>query len=81
MKSQRSTRATAPVPGWMTLLAAAVVQQALVDASDPTLPLAARLDAKQFLAGNADYRLWGRIAEGRVNGHQRPAHPRRFGAA
>jgi hypothetical protein len=47
------------------MLAAAVVQQAVVDAFDPSLPPSVRSEARQFLAGSADYRFWGQMAEGR----------------
>jgi hypothetical protein len=47
----------------MPLLAAAIVQQALMDASDPTLPARVRTEARRFLSGNASYRLWEQVAE------------------
>lgn len=52
------------VPEWMPLLAAAVVQQAMVDALDPALTPAVRREARRFLAGSPEYRAWGRVAEG-----------------
>jgi hypothetical protein len=51
------------VPDWLPLLAAAVVHQALADAADPALPPSVRREARRFLAGSPEYRLWGRAAE------------------
>jgi hypothetical protein len=48
---------------WLPLLAAAVVQQAIADAHDPTLSPAVRREARRFLAGSPEYRLWERVAE------------------
>lgn len=68
MKTRRGTNGhRASVPSWLPLLAAAVVQQAIVDAGDPTLPEAERRDAQRFLSGSADYRLWGRMTERQFN--------------
>jgi hypothetical protein len=48
----------------LPLLAAAVVHQALADAADPALPPAVRREARRFLSGSPEYRLWGQAAEG-----------------
>jgi hypothetical protein len=61
----RTTKQAGAVPDWVPLLAAAVVQQAIVDMVDPSLPPAVRRDARKFLAGSAEYRFWGEVAEGR----------------
>jgi hypothetical protein len=63
MNARNATQATRNVPGWFQLLAAAVVHQALADVGDPSLPATIRLEAQQFLAGNAEYRFWRRVAE------------------
>jgi hypothetical protein len=64
VKSHTANKHVWSVPEWIPLLAAAVVQQAVVDASDPTLPPAIRRDARRFLAGSPEYHMWGRMAEG-----------------
>ena len=45
----RHAPAVASMPDWYPLLAAAVVQQALADALDPSLPANMRADARRFL--------------------------------
>jgi hypothetical protein len=65
MKSRTATNHSSSIPEWLPLLAAAVVHQALSDVLDPSLPPAVRRDARRFLAGSAEYRLWGRVAEDR----------------
>lgn len=68
MKTRRSANGHgAATPNWLPLLAAAVVQQAIVDAGDPTLPETVRRDAQRFLSGSADYRFWGRMTERQFN--------------
>jgi hypothetical protein len=66
MKPRFATPLSSSTQEWLPLLAAAVVQQAIADAFDPTLPVAVRRDARHFLAGNAEYRFWGQVAEGRA---------------
>ena len=62
MKMRKSNQAGA-VPDWVPLLAAAVVQQAIADVVDPSLPPAVRQDARRFLAdieacvGNGEFPL------------------------
>ena len=64
--------ASSSVPHWVQLLAAAVVQQAVCDACDASLPRALRDEARRFLAGNPGYRFWCRVSEQRpVNGRKR----------
>lgn len=53
-------------PEWLPLLAAAIVQQAIADALDPTVTPAVRREARRFLAGSAAYRFWNRMVEGPV---------------
>jgi hypothetical protein len=65
VNSLAANKFVSAVPDWIPLLAAAVVHQAVVDATDPTLPPAVRREARRFLAGSDEYRLWGRMAEGR----------------
>ena len=59
-----TARSARPVPEWLPLLAAAIVQQAMSDAMAPALPPDVRREARRFLAGSPEYRLWGRAAEG-----------------
>jgi hypothetical protein len=66
MKSPRSSSYGSAVPEWVPLLVAAIVQQAISDAFDPSLPPAVRREARRFLSGSADYRFWGQVAEGRT---------------
>jgi hypothetical protein len=52
------------------LLAAAVVQQAICDACDRSLPREVRDEARQFLGGNPSYRFWCEVSEkAATNGH------------
>lgn len=62
MKTRRAINGSA-VPDWLPLLAAAVVQQAIADAGDRSLPESIRREARRFLSGSPDYRFWGRITE------------------
>ena len=66
VKTQR-TNVPRAYSEWVPLLAAAVVQQALSDALDPRVPEAVRRDARRFLAGSPEYRMWGRVAERAFN--------------
>jgi hypothetical protein len=61
-----ASRTSTSTPDWLPLLAAAVVQQAMVDALDPAAPPDIRRDARRFLAGSPEYRFWGRMAESRL---------------
>lgn len=45
-----------------SLLAAAVVRQAMLDASSPTLPREERQHAQRFLEGDSMYRFWSDVA-------------------
>ncbi len=45
-----------------SLLAAAVVRQAMLDASSPTLPRDERQRARRFLEGDSMYRFWSEVA-------------------
>jgi hypothetical protein len=68
MKSRRANNGhRASTPHWLPLLAAAVVQQAIVDAGDPSLPETVRRDARRFLSGSPDYHLWGQLTERQFN--------------
>jgi hypothetical protein len=64
MKPSSGVVHSAQVPEWLPLLAAAIVQQALSDAFDRSLPPAVRREARKFLAGSPEYRFWGQVADG-----------------
>jgi hypothetical protein len=64
MKTSPGAAHSAHVPEWLPLLAAAIVQQALSDAFDRSLPPAVRREARRFLAGSPEYRFWGQVADG-----------------
>jgi hypothetical protein len=59
----QTAKRTAPVSEWLPLLAAAVVQQAISDAHDRSLPQNVRREARRFLAGSPEYRIWERVAQ------------------
>ncbi|MGE3840027.1 MAG: hypothetical protein AB7I50_00425 [Vicinamibacterales bacterium] len=66
MKPTAAPAVGTSTPEWLPLLAAAIVQQAIADALDPTVTPAVRREARRFLAGSAAYRFWNRMVEGPI---------------
>jgi hypothetical protein len=66
MATPASGKSGSTLPDWLPLLAAAIVQQAMADALDPALPASVRREARRFLAGSAEFRFWGQMAEWRL---------------